>query len=84
MEKVLNYGDVMKISQELSKLNFHDYGLTIETKIHSRELFDKVNEEFFYRSNRDNPDTKPEECDVVTLHVNGINFRYVLDESQDS
>lgn len=81
--KILTYGDVMEISRLLSESGYNKYGLKITTSVSTKEEMERVNEEFFYRTHSKDDGVKPEDCDTVTLNVNGIEFKYIIDNAED-
>lgn len=80
---IFTYEDIVKIAQFLHDNGYDGYNITIENKVKNKEAIKKVNEEFFYRANPDTKET-PEECDSVNININGFNFKYIVDNAEDS
>lgn len=80
---ILKYEDLIKIAQFLYDNGYDGYDITIENKVRTKGVLDKVNEEFFYRAN---PDTQnaPDECDVVNIDINGFKFRYISSDEDEN
>jgi hypothetical protein len=77
----LTHKDLLKITGFLYDNDYIDCGITIETEIATKEMLDKINEDFFYRYvKQEDNDLKPEYGDVVTINMNGVKFRYKLSE----
>ena len=55
--------------------------MTILSEFQSKDMLNKVNEEFFYRVNKDT-DEKPIQCEEVNVSIEGINFKYILNDAE--
>lgn len=80
---ILKYEDVVKITQFLHDNGYDGYPIVIENKVRTKAILDKVNEEYFYRSNPDTEAT-PDQCDEVNINVNGYTFKYTVSEDAEN
>lgn len=81
--KALKYDDAIKIARFLVENKYDKYGLTILSEFPSKDILNKVNEEFFYRVNKDT-DEKPIQCEEVNVSIEGINFKYILSDAESN
>ena len=77
----ITHDDMMKIVGFFLENGYGDYGITVETEIPTKDMLDRLNEDFFYRYVKDkDEDIKPDYGDVVNVNMNGIKFRYKIKE----
>lgn len=77
--KILKIEDAIKISNILTEYGYNDFGLVINTTIHSKELLNKLNQDFYYRDKANKNSGNIEPVDEIILNISGITFKYVAD-----
>ena len=86
MNKILRQDDILKIGKLLSENGYSDFGLAIVNYVDDQETLNKINEDFFYRSD-EHKEKKEEdfdyECAGVNVNCNGIDFKFRLREEDD-
>lgn len=81
LNKVLRTEDLFKIESLLSEEGYGDCGLEIVIRVRSKEILDRVNEEFYYSNNKEGT---PPDVDDVNVLIGGTRFKYVVDEEKDA
>jgi len=81
---VLNFEDVIDIAQFLVERGLNNNGITISVELESKELLDKINEDFFYRiTNGENYKALDPDITEVNLNIEGIDFKYYIKEKNN-
>lgn len=72
--------NIIKLSEILKQNDFSNVNMEIIFKIKNIELLNRINEDIYYK-NKTN-DTPPiKHVDEIVLNINGIKFKYILDEN---
>ena len=74
---VLEYSDLMEIAGFLINNKYDVAGISVELPLDSKEMLEKINEDFFYRTENGNSNLNPNVSEVI-VNVGGINFRYFV------
>ena len=74
---VLKSDDLEKIAALLSDNGYKDSNITIVINARTKDILDRVNEDFFYRNNQEGT---PPDVNEVNVDINGIHFKYVVEE----
>lgn len=82
--KLLKFDDIQNLAELIHDAGYDDAEITIETKIPNRSSFDKLNEDFYYRSHSDDKEKGvPETADIINVAIGDIKFRYILKEEDN-
>lgn len=81
--QIIKYDDVLKIASFLKENGYDKYGLTISSVIETKDMLNKINEDFYYRIYGNNNE-KPMYSDEINISVEGINFNYILKNGNDN
>jgi hypothetical protein len=82
LSRVLQYSDIMKLSQALKELKLDDKLFTVVTEVDTKKELDKINEDFFYQI-PENKDKHPEYGDQVNVNIDNIMFVYKIKEGEE-
>jgi hypothetical protein len=74
------YKDLLEIVQQLEYSSIKLPDCTIVFEVTTRDALNKINEDFFYKSDIDNKDKTPVYGDKIVVNINGVKFAYVLKE----
>ncbi len=74
---VLSFDDILKISEALKE--YEDSNLTITIGVRSKDILDRINDDYFYRNNETGT---PPEVDEVEVSVGKFHFKYVVDDGK--
>ena len=74
---VLKSDDLEKIAALLSDNGYKDSNITIVINARTKDILDRVNEDLFYRNNQEGT---PPDVNEVNVDINGIHFKYVVEE----
>lgn len=80
LNKVLKLEDLAKIYAAIDEEGYGDSGLEIILRVRSKEILDKVNEQFYYE---DRKEGTPPDTDEVIVTIGGTTFKYVVDDVSD-
>lgn len=79
--QIIRLEDIIKLSSILKENNFNDNNIEVVIKVKTNELLNKINEEIYYKNKT--PDSPPiSHADEIILNVNGITFKYVVEEEK--
>ena len=85
MRPVIKFEDVMKITSFLKENGYDRYGLTISSEVATRDALNKLNEDFFSRSDEKDRGSEVIYGDEISVNVDGVTFIYKLpDSDQDN
>lgn len=76
---IINIDELIKLSQFLIENDYHKKNITVNFGIKTRELLNRINEDIYYRNTEKKETLK--DVDEIILNINGITFKYVLDEN---
>ncbi len=76
---IVNIDELIKLSQFLVENDYHKKNVTVNFGIKTRELLNRINEDIYYRNTEKKEALK--DVDEIILNINGITFKYVLDEN---
>lgn len=76
---IINIDELIKLSQFLVENDYHKKNITVNFGIKTRELLNRINEDIYYRNTEKKETLK--DVDEIILNINGITFKYVLDEN---
>lgn len=79
LNKVLKLEDLFKIQALLEDEGYGNCGLEVVIKVRNREIFEKVNEEYYYSNNKEGT---PPDVDNINVKIGNINFKYVVDDEE--
>lgn len=77
--QIVKLEDVIKMSTLLSENGFSDKNIEVILKVKTNELLNKINEDIYYK-NKTNDSPPLGHTDEIILNVNGITFKYIVDE----
>ena len=82
-KKLLKYGDLLEIVEWLTVNEFDKSIGLIEIIVPTHDALQKLNEDFFYRSEREEGDENnvPTVGNEMDVTLNGIRFRYVVKDN---
>ena len=83
VNRLLTKEDIYTIQELLDDAGYGDCGLEILIKVRTRDILNKVNEEFYYGS-EGNESAPPDDVDKVVVVMGGVKFRYELDDGSDA
>ena len=83
LNRVLQYSDIMKLSQALKELKLDNKLFTVVTELDTKKELDKINEDFFYQI-PENKDKHPEYSDQVNVNIDNITFAYKMKEAEEN
>ena len=83
MPKILKYQDIIEMANILAERGFGGYDLKIVTEAPSRESFNKLNEDFFYRSTNGEKERELGEFDEISVKYNGFDFVYKIADNKE-
>jgi hypothetical protein len=79
VNRVITKKDLYAIQEALEDAGYGDCGLEVLIKVRTRDILNKVNEEFYYSSN--DGGTPPDNVNKIVVTVKGVKFRYEADDS---
>jgi hypothetical protein len=78
--QIVKLEDIIKMSTLLSENGFSDKNIEVILKLKTNELLNKINEDIYYK-NKTSDSPPLSHTDEIILNVNGITFKYVVDEN---
>ena len=84
MIRVLKQEDILKISDFLTKNGYSGLDIELTNYVESQEVLNKVNEEFFYRSEEHDKGDFNSECDGVDIECDGVKFKFRVRETNEN
>ena len=78
---ILTMDDLLKIQALLSEEGYGECRLKITIPVRNTQTLARVNEEFYYKNNKEGT---PPDVEVVDVNVGNINFEYIVEENAES
>ena len=80
---VPNIEDVLNIADVIQRGGYSS-NITVCIGVETKEILDKVNEDFFYRfTTRENYEALDPDVTEVNIKIGGIGFKYYIKENED-
>lgn len=77
--KIPKLEDLFKIAECINKNGLNCEDITVNIKVKTPQLLNKLNEEFFFKNvKEDNESECPQSVDEIVLNINNITFKYTL------
>ena len=77
--QIVKLEELVKLSAILKENDFSNKGVEIIIKVKTNELLNKINEDIYFKNKTpDSPQLS--HTDEIILNINGITFKYVVEE----
>lgn len=78
-KQLIKLDNLIELSNLLLENGYSSNDMTIVINVHTEELLKRINEDIYYRNNKDNNTPINENVEEINVNINDIKFKYIKD-----